>query len=146
MVPQPDCYSSLLFLYPLPCFLPVQSLGFSFIFGRRKKNRPQLVTITKNGVLFSIWDFDGRIAYEDIVKATEDFDIKYCIGVGGYGSVYRAGLPSRKTVALKKLHIWESNDPMIVLCQSFIGTHEPTKFFWIAILKLLYLTLALQDY
>ena len=50
--------------------------------------------------MLSIWDFDGRIAYEDIVKATEDFDIKYCIGVGGYSSVYRAGLPSGKTVDL----------------------------------------------
>ena len=79
-------------------------------------------------------------------KQTEDFDMKYCIGVGGYGSVYRAGLASSKTVALKKLHIWESNDPRIVLCQSFIGTYEPTIFFWIAILKLLYLTLALPDY
>ncbi|MFQ6630698.1 hypothetical protein Gotur_008572 [Gossypium turneri] len=34
---------------------------------------------TKNGDLFSIWNFDGKIAFEDIIKATEDFDIKYCI-------------------------------------------------------------------
>ena len=37
-----------------------------------------------------IWDYDGAIAYGDIIQATEDFDIKYCIGTGGYGSVYRA--------------------------------------------------------
>ncbi|TYJ17023.1 hypothetical protein E1A91_A09G022500v1 [Gossypium mustelinum] len=59
---------------------------------------------TKNGDLFSIWNFDGKIAFEDIIKGTEDFDIKYCIGTGGYGSVYRAILPSGKVVALKKLH------------------------------------------
>ncbi|KAK9116809.1 hypothetical protein Sjap_015756 [Stephania japonica] len=62
---------------------------------------------TKHGNIFSIWNYDGHIAYEDIIRETEDFDIKYCIGVGGYGSVYRALLPSGKVVALKKFHNWE---------------------------------------
>ena len=51
------------------------------------------------------------IAYQDIIRATEDFDIRYCIGTKGYGNVYRAQLPSGKVVALKKLHGWESEDP-----------------------------------
>ncbi|KAH7847084.1 hypothetical protein Vadar_021699 [Vaccinium darrowii] len=71
---------------------------------------------TKHGDLFSIWNYDGRIAYEDIIKATNDFDIKYCIGTGGYGSVYRAQLPSGKVVALKKLHRLEAEDPAFDLC------------------------------
>ncbi|KAH7846568.1 hypothetical protein Vadar_015636 [Vaccinium darrowii] len=71
---------------------------------------------TKDGDLFSIWNYDGRIAYEDIIKATNDFDIKYCIGTGGYGSVYRAQLPSGKVVALKKLHRLEAEDPAFDLC------------------------------
>uniref|UniRef100_A0A2N9FT90 non-specific serine/threonine protein kinase n=1 Tax=Fagus sylvatica TaxID=28930 RepID=A0A2N9FT90_FAGSY len=66
---------------------------------------------TKNGDLFSIWNYDGKIAYEDIIEATEDFDIRYCIGTGGYGSVYKAQLPSGKMVALKKLHRLEAEDP-----------------------------------
>ncbi|TYI63501.1 hypothetical protein E1A91_D09G022800v1, partial [Gossypium mustelinum] len=66
---------------------------------------------TKNGDLFSIWNFDGKIAFEDIIKATGDFDMKYCIGTGGYGSVYRAVLPSGKIVALKKLHRLEAEQP-----------------------------------
>ncbi|KAL1080869.1 hypothetical protein V6Z11_D09G025300 [Gossypium hirsutum] len=66
---------------------------------------------TKNGDLFSIWNFDGKIAFEDIIKATEDFDIKYCIGTGGYDSVYRSILPSGKVVALKKLHRLEAEQP-----------------------------------
>ncbi|KAL5722721.1 non-specific serine/threonine protein kinase [Ranunculus cassubicifolius] len=64
----------------------------------------------KNGDLFSIWNYDGKIAYEDIVNATDDFDLKHCIGAGGYGSVYKAKLPSGATVALKKLHRWESKE------------------------------------
>ncbi|MBA0683334.1 hypothetical protein Goari_025001, partial [Gossypium aridum] len=69
------------------------------------KSDPSLI---KNRDLFSIWNFDGNVAFEDITKATEDFDIKYCIGTGGYGSVYRAVLPSGKVVALKKLHRLEA--------------------------------------
>ncbi|XVF58259.1 hypothetical protein PTKIN_Ptkin07bG0050300 [Pterospermum kingtungense] len=67
---------------------------------------------TKNGDLFSIWNFDGKIAFQDIIKATEDFDIKYCIGTGGYGSVYKAVLPTGKVIALKKLHRFEAEQPV----------------------------------
>ncbi|XP_052724901.1 probable leucine-rich repeat receptor-like protein kinase At1g35710 isoform X2 [Vigna angularis] len=66
---------------------------------------------TKNGDLFSIWNYDGKIAFEDIIEATEDFDLKYCIGTGAYGCVYRAQLPSGNIVALKKLHCVESQNP-----------------------------------
>ncbi|XP_059430427.1 probable leucine-rich repeat receptor-like protein kinase At1g35710 [Corylus avellana] len=68
-------------------------------------------TETKNGNLFSIWNYDGHIAYEDIIEATEDFDLKYCIGTGGYGSVYKAKLPGGKVIALKKLHRLEAENP-----------------------------------
>ncbi|RDX87690.1 MDIS1-interacting receptor like kinase 2, partial [Mucuna pruriens] len=68
---------------------------------------------TKNGDMFSIWNYDGKIAYKDIIEATEGFDIKYCIGAGGYGSVYKAQLPSGRVVALKKLHNLEANEPAI---------------------------------
>ncbi|XLS82759.1 hypothetical protein HN51_048590 [Arachis hypogaea] len=66
---------------------------------------------TKNGDLFSIWNYDGKIAFEDIIDATQDFDNRYCIGTGAYGSVYQANLPSGRTVALKKLHQKESQNP-----------------------------------
>ncbi|KAL2337488.1 hypothetical protein Fmac_011934 [Flemingia macrophylla] len=65
----------------------------------------------KNGDMLSVWNYDGKIAFEDIIKATEDFDIRYCIGTGAYGSVYKAQLPSGRTVALKKLHKTESENP-----------------------------------
>ncbi|KAL5738984.1 hypothetical protein ACOSQ2_028164 [Xanthoceras sorbifolium] len=86
-------------------------LGFLFLF-KHKVRKPKLTArAIKNGDLFSIWNYDGKIAFEDIIEATEDFDIKYCIGTGGYGSVYRAHLPSGKIVALKKLHNSEFDEP-----------------------------------
>ncbi|KAE8735247.1 Endomembrane protein 70 protein family [Hibiscus syriacus] len=51
-----------------------------------------------------IFNFDGKMVYENIVEATEEFDSKYCIGVGGYGSVYKAQLSNGQMVAVKRLH------------------------------------------
>ncbi|KAJ0802054.1 putative protein kinase RLK-Pelle-LRR-XI-1 family [Helianthus annuus] len=65
----------------------------------------------KHGDVCSILNYDGTIAYEDFITATEDFDLKYCIGTGGYGSVYEAKLPNGKTFALKKLHHFEAEQP-----------------------------------
>ncbi|WJX75189.1 non-specific serine/threonine protein kinase [Trifolium repens] len=72
------------------------------------KNKHTNKTTTKNGDLFCIWNYDGKIAHNDIIRATEDFDMRYCIGTGAYGSVYKAQLPSGKVVALKKLHGYEA--------------------------------------
>ncbi|KAL5823470.1 hypothetical protein ACOSQ4_021370 [Xanthoceras sorbifolium] len=86
-------------------------LGFLFLFKHKVKKPKINARATENGDLFSIWNYDGKIAFEDIIEATEGFDIKYCIGTGGYGSVYRAHLPSGKIVALKKLHNSEFDEP-----------------------------------
>lgn len=45
--------------------------------------------------LFSILNYDGRILYENIIRATENFDSKYCIRTRAYGSVYKAELQTR---------------------------------------------------
>ncbi|XVE83800.1 hypothetical protein DITRI_Ditri16bG0116200 [Diplodiscus trichospermus] len=90
----------------IPCLL------YSRVF-LRYKAKSNLVTgqTPKNGDLFTIWNYDGKITYEEIITATEDFDIRCCISTGGYGSVYRARLPSGKVVALKKLHRLEAEKP-----------------------------------
>ncbi|XP_056169737.1 probable leucine-rich repeat receptor-like protein kinase At1g35710 [Syzygium oleosum] len=95
---------------PAAIFISCIVVGSCFLFGRAtEKVQPEATE--KNGNFLSIWNYDGRIAYEDIINATDDFDIKYCIGTGGYGSVYRARLPNGKVVALKKLHRLEAEDP-----------------------------------
>ncbi|MBA0629374.1 hypothetical protein Godav_023945, partial [Gossypium davidsonii] len=35
-----------------------------------------------------------RILHDGIIEATEDFSSIYCIGSGGYGTVYKAALPT----------------------------------------------------
>lgn len=68
-------------------FIPLAAIscivvGSCFLFRCATKTE-QPKTIEKNGNFLSIWSYDGRLAYEDIIDATEDFDLKYCIGTGG---------------------------------------------------------------
>ncbi|THG11737.1 hypothetical protein TEA_017519 [Camellia sinensis var. sinensis] len=86
-------------------------LAFACFHRRETQKNQTEANAIKNGDICSIWNYNGRIAYEDIIKATNDFDIKYCIGTGGYGSVYRAQLPNGKIVALKKLHRFKAEEP-----------------------------------
>ncbi|KAJ9537683.1 hypothetical protein OSB04_030416 [Centaurea solstitialis] len=75
---------------------------------KKTTKKESQLEIKRHGDVGFILNYDGRIAYEDFIKATEDFDLKYCIGTGGYGSVYEAKLPNGKTFALKKLHRGEA--------------------------------------
>nr|GMD95822.1 MDIS1-interacting receptor like kinase 2-like isoform X2 [Ipomoea batatas] len=55
--------------------------------------------------LFSISSsIDGKALYLDILRATKDFNEMYRIGEGRFGTVYKAKIPSSRTVAVKKLH------------------------------------------
>ncbi|XP_030925470.1 MDIS1-interacting receptor like kinase 2-like isoform X1 [Quercus lobata] len=111
----PPCPRSIVhqikFFVPLIACTMFLLLGYFFRSRCRVRKMSSESRETKNGDLFSIWNYDGKIAYEDIIEATEDFDIRYCIGTGGYGSVYKAQLPNGKVVALKKLHRLEAEDP-----------------------------------
>ncbi|KAK1290735.1 putative LRR receptor-like serine/threonine-protein kinase [Acorus calamus] len=57
--------------------------------------------------LFSVWNIDGRILFDDIVEATGNFDDLFCVGMGGNGSVYEAEFQSGQVVAVKKFHPME---------------------------------------
>ncbi|XP_043718885.1 MDIS1-interacting receptor like kinase 2-like [Telopea speciosissima] len=87
-------------------FLLFAFLGGTFLFfGRRMRciNEEDPITNQQRRDLFTIWNYDGKIAYQDIIDATEQFDPKYCIGVGGHGSVYKAELSTGQLVAVKKI-------------------------------------------
>ncbi|CAH1413894.1 unnamed protein product [Lactuca virosa] len=77
----------------------------------KKKNDPyhHKLILTKSGDYFSITSFDGAVVYDDILKATDNFDEAYSIGTGGYGTVYKAELQPNNVVAVKKLHSGSEN-------------------------------------
>nr|XP_017256181.1 PREDICTED: MDIS1-interacting receptor like kinase 2-like [Daucus carota subsp. sativus] len=102
---------------PILCIVLALTIGLpllilAFVFSCRPAPAGNQNRInTKHGDICSISNFDGHIAYEDIIRATNNFDIRYCIGTGGYGSVYEARLSSGKTVVLEKLHRLEAEEP-----------------------------------
>ncbi|PIN01602.1 Serine/threonine protein kinase [Handroanthus impetiginosus] len=59
-------------------------VGF-LLFCKLKSNKANFdqPLAAKHADIFKIRNFDGKIAYKDIIEATEDFDIRYCIGTGG---------------------------------------------------------------
>ncbi|EOX94350.1 Leucine-rich repeat receptor-like protein kinase family protein [Theobroma cacao] len=67
----------------------------------------------------SIWFRGKNFKFSDIVKSTEDFNEKYCIGKGGFRSVYEALLPTGQIVAVKKLNISDSSGILVTNRQSF---------------------------
>ncbi|XP_023757678.1 MDIS1-interacting receptor like kinase 2 [Lactuca sativa] len=76
---------------------------------KRKRHSPQKPLDKEGGDYFSITSFDGGVAYDDILKATNDFDEAYSIGTGGYGTVYKAELQPNNVLAVKKLHSSSEN-------------------------------------
>ena len=93
-------------IYPLlgALSLLLAFFGISLILKRRKNEWQIKQRDVNNKELLMISTFDGKILYEEIIKATNAFDAIHCIGEGGNGSVYKAKLPSGDVVAVKKLH------------------------------------------
>ncbi|KAI3868633.1 hypothetical protein MKX03_013143 [Papaver bracteatum] len=114
----------LIILLPLFGSLFLFSILFATFFLLRKRsvrnvasgNQPRVTNTRRD--LFSIWNYNGKIVYEDIVETTEDFDAKNCIGTGGYGSVYKAELSTGQVVAVKK-HYSSEEDCEIADLKSF---------------------------
>ncbi|XP_026438471.1 MDIS1-interacting receptor like kinase 2-like isoform X1 [Papaver somniferum] len=100
----------LVILLPFLSSLFLLFILFTILFRLRKRSVRNLVTGNQPSGsntgrnLFSIWNYDGKIVFEHIIEATKNFDAKFCIGTGGYGSVYKAELSTGQVVAVKKLH------------------------------------------
>ncbi|XP_060671971.1 MDIS1-interacting receptor like kinase 2-like [Ziziphus jujuba] len=84
-------------------FLLFIIVGIVFIYKRRVRNMDEPREI-QTEAFFAAWNHDGKKVHEEIVEATENFDSKYCIGVGGNGSVYKTLLSTGQLVAVKKFH------------------------------------------
>lgn len=77
---------------------------------RKKPNKTDVETTNSEKFKSIIWARKGKFTFGDIVKATEDFSERYCIGRGGFGTVYKARLFNGETVAVKRLNITDSSD------------------------------------
>lgn len=92
----------LLSLLGVPILLYISAL-IVYYFSRRAWNIKAKPTIEDTN-LFTIWSYDSKIVYEEIVRATDNFNVEHCIGTGGSGTVYKAHLPSGQDWAIKRLH------------------------------------------
>ncbi|KAJ1261879.1 hypothetical protein BS78_09G064000 [Paspalum vaginatum] len=105
--------------------IPLCMVIFVAIFGVvivvHKRKLPQQKIATDRVDVFSVWNFDGKLAFEDISRATENFSERYIIGSGGYGTVYKAQLQGGRIVAVKRLHQIEEE---MVDEKKFIGEVE----------------------
>ncbi|KAI4311736.1 hypothetical protein MLD38_036611 [Melastoma candidum] len=94
----------LISLVPLNCVIVLfVILGGLFIMFRRSNNTRSAPDEAGNERVWMIWSYDSEMAYKSIIEATENFDDKYCIGVGGQGSVYRANIATGEVFWIKKL-------------------------------------------
>ncbi|KAI3889364.1 hypothetical protein MKX03_024455 [Papaver bracteatum] len=103
-------------------FLVFTFLAVFFLLGKRlvrnleQVDQPTATNPRRN--IFSVQNYDGKLVFEEVIAATENFDAKYCIGAGGYGSVYKVELSTGQVVAVKKLHS-SDEDSKIVDLKSF---------------------------
>ncbi|CAL5417611.1 unnamed protein product [Camellia sinensis] len=91
-------------------FLLLMVLGIFMAFHKKVRNTKNEPSRVNHDNVFAIWSYDGKMVYENIIEVTENFSAKYCVGEGGYGTVYRADLPNGQAVAVKKLHATLDDD------------------------------------
>ncbi|TKY67991.1 LRR receptor serine/threonine-protein kinase [Spatholobus suberectus] len=84
-------------------FISLGCVGIVFFCCKRKSRARRQKSSPKRPNPFSIWYFNGRVVYGDIIEATKNFDNQYCIGEGALGKVYKADMKEGQVFAVKKL-------------------------------------------
>jgi tRNA A-37 threonylcarbamoyl transferase component Bud32 len=95
---------SLVLAISIPVCILISIAIFAVVMIVRKMERPQKPIVTDTRDVLSVWNFDGKLVFEDIIRATENFNDRYIIGSGGYGTVYKAQLQGGRLVAVKRIH------------------------------------------
>ncbi|XP_008350270.3 MDIS1-interacting receptor like kinase 2-like [Malus domestica] len=97
------------------------ALFLLLVLRKRSKLRPQEIKTSQNFENFEsmILQEEVKFTFGEVVKAVDDFHDKYCIGIGGFGRVYKAELESGQVVAVKRLNTEDSNDIPAINLQSF---------------------------
>jgi hypothetical protein len=100
---------SLVLLISITVCVVIVLAFFAVVMILQKMKRPPVVMITNTRDVLSVWNFDGKLVFEDITGTTENFNDRYIIGSGGYGTAYKAQLQGERLVAVKKLHQTEED-------------------------------------
>ena len=83
-------------------FLSLVLVGIFCFRNKRKPGASRQTSLSKRVDPFSIWYFNGRIVYRDIIEATKNFDNQYRIREGALGKVYKAVMQGGEVFAVKK--------------------------------------------
>ncbi|KAM1031944.1 hypothetical protein ACFX13_036448 [Malus domestica] len=97
------------------------ALFLLLVLRKRSKLRPQEIKTSQNFENFEsmILQEEVKFTFGEVVKAVDDFHDKHCIGIGGFGRVYKAELESGQVVAVKRLNTEDSNDIPVINLRSF---------------------------
>ncbi|MED6107418.1 hypothetical protein PIB30_013775 [Stylosanthes scabra] len=90
-------------------FLSLLCVAIFFFIYKQNSGSSRQNSLNKRPNPFSIWYFNGRVVYADIIEATKNFDSECCIGEGALGQVYKAVMKGGQVFAVKKLKCDEEN-------------------------------------
>ncbi|KAH9783408.1 MDIS1-interacting receptor like kinase 2 [Citrus sinensis] len=97
----------IMILLPLLGVLALSIISIGLLFNSRRtkmvSQTGQSSPANASGFLSTL-TLEGKITYDQIIRATNDFDEEYCIGKGAQGSLYKAKLQSEDLIAVKKFN------------------------------------------